>query len=814
MSKFTSPLDHLANHSCKRCQLADWNDRVCVMGDGDPTKKVMILGEAPGSNEARTGRVFSGAAGQVLDSALRAAGLDRGEVYVSNVVKCRPPDNRAPDRAEWEACARYLRREVKAISPAYVLLLGNTALRAVVGRSGITKQRGKRLVLKPDHYLSDAQVMATVHPAYVLRNPGQTSVFYEDVKRFARMMGGGFKSVDVRVAMVQTVEGLKQLRRILMEAEVISYDVETRYMPWDKDWAIVCLGVSTEAGRSYVVPLYHPSSPFRRRWKDVLLYLKPAIQRPGVKLVAQNGKFDNVQLAGAGIFLEHQFDVMLAAHLLDENRPKNLGFLSQTVLGADEYKGMVETKPDRILKTDLRQLCRYNGYDTGYTYQLREKLRPELAEHPRLTRLFVKLMMPASHMMQQVEARGIWVDQERLWPRMEVVQKEIDRRKEVILDSVPKKFIASDAFLNSPQQLARWMFSSRKKGGLGLDPLIKTKSGNDSTNSEVMSHYIDVPEVQALLDYRTLELKWMRTYLVPWSTRIDSRGRIHTSYKLFGTVTGRLSGDMQQVPRDHFIRSILGAPPGWVFIQADYSQVELRIAAHVAQERRMIRAFLTGEDLHLVTATQMTGKAPEDIGKEERKQAKPVNFGFLYGMYPKKFVKYALENYQVKFTLEEAEEFRARYFETFRDLPAWHDRQRRIAHAKHQVQSPIGRVRHLPDILSSDNGVRMEAERQAINSPVQSMASDMMLFAMTLLHKRLDPNECFMVGTLHDGIFFECKEDKVEKWAPIIKEVMETLPLKKTFGAELSIPIVSEVEWDQHWSGIPDASGLGVGVIQ
>jgi DNA polymerase-1 len=247
-------------------------------------------------------------------------------------------------------------------------------------------------------------------------------------------------------------------------------------------------------------------------------------------------------------------------------------------------------------------------------------------------------------------------------------------------------------------------------------------------------------------------------------------------------------------------------------MQADYSQIELRIAAHVSKDRRMRRAFLTGEDLHLAMAASLTGKLPQDVTKEERKLAKAVNFGFLYGMYPKKFQAYAFENYGVEVTMAEAEVARQKYFSMFRDLEAWHDRQKRVAHNYHRVVSPLGRIRHLPDILSSDNGVRMEAERQAINSPVQATASDLMLFSMVQLQPQLDPRSAFLVGTLHDAVFLQVREEVVTEVASVVKETMENLPLKKTFGADIDIPIEVEVEWDQHWTGTPDASGLGIGV--
>ena len=767
----------------------------------------MIVGEAPGEAEATTGRVFSGRAGKLLDTLLDEAGLDRSEVYVTNVVKCRPPENRRPDRVEFESCRIYLEREAKAVNPRYVLLLGNAALQAVARKSGITSKRGVRLTVK-DPVWAHRQIMATFHPAYILRNPGQHSTLAEDVKRFARMMRGEFQVVPVRSKYVNSVEGVKWLRRQLEglpPSSVVSYDVENRGRPWEREWDIVCLGVSWDGQTTYVVPLSHPESPFRSRWRDILRYLSPALRRSDLKLVAQNGKHDNQQLAGALVFLEHRFDIMLAAHLLDENRPKNLGFLSQSVLGADVYKGMVELKPDKIMKEPLKRICSYNGNDVGYTHQIYPKLREELLQHPRLTRLFAKLMMPASHVVQQVEAAGMYVDQKRLYHRMSILQDEIDDRKEVLYEYVPRKM--GEINFNSPQQLGRWLFSKR---GLGLSPLERTATGNPSTKEAVLLHYHDHPAVQALLEYRTLQLKWMNTYLLPWSTKLDTRSRLHTTYKLYGTVTGRLSGDLQQVPRDSFIRGVIGAPPGWCFVQADYSQIELRIAAHVAKERRMRRSFLTGQDLHLVTASSLTGKSAKDVTKEERKKAKAVNFGFLYGMWPKKFQAYAFENYGVEVTMAEAELARQKYFSMFRDLEAWHDRQRRVAHNYHRVVSPLGRVRHLPDILSSDNGVRMEAERQAINSPVQATASDLMLFSMVQLQPQLDRRSAFLVGTLHDAIFLQVREDAIDEVAPLIKEVMENLPLKHTFGVEIDIPIVVDVEYAQHWTGTPDASGLGI----
>lgn len=223
----------------------------------------------------------------------------------------------------------------------------------------------------------------------------------------------------------------------------------------------------------------------------------------------------------------------------------------------------------------------------------------------------------------------------------------------------------------------------------------------------------------------------------------------------------------------------------------------------------MKRAYLMGEDLHLITAEAVLGKPQSEIGKEERKKAKPVNFGFLFGMYPKKFQKYAKINYGIDFSMAECELYRERFFQLYPGLVRWHNRQKRMVAEYQQVTSPLGRVRHLPDIMSPDNSVRMEAERQAINSPVQSCASDICLFAMVKIAPLLNPREATMVMTLHDGIGFEVKEERADYYAALVKETMETLPLEKTFGTKLSVPIVADVEYGTHWTGTEDASGLG-----
>jgi DNA polymerase-1 len=307
---------------------------------------------------------------------------------------------------------------------------------------------------------------------------------------------------------------------------------------------------------------------------------------------------------------------------------------------------------------------------------------------------------------------------------------------------------------------------------------------------------------KALLKYRKWS-KYLSTYLLPMKyMHRDKRSRIHPTFKLFGTVTGRLSCEkpnLQNVPRDSGIRSLIGAPDGWTLIEADYSQIELRVAAMLANETRMLRAFHEGRDVHMETAIDILQKPEDAIEKEERKLAKAVNFGFLYGMGWEKFISYARDNYEVEVTEAEAKAYRAGFFRKWPRLVPWHERQRRLVNRYGRVQSPIGRVRHLQDVFSGDREVRAEAERQAINSPVQSFASDLMLMSAVRLDGRLDPRVALIVGSIHDALLFQARLEQAARIASIIEHEMLNPPLKRWFGAELTVPIEVEIKEGKYW---------------
>lgn len=769
---------------------------MCLIGDGPVPADVMIVGEAPGFREDEIHKPFAGKSGQLLDRELAKVGLHRKDIFLTNVNKCRPPDNDTPNKTQMKACRPYLDAEIEAVKPKFILTVGNTAL-SVIKKSGIMKHRGEV------YNLDDAVVFPTVHPAAVLRNPRYERLFQTDLSTFARIVRGEpSKTPATKVYLVTDKRTLKVMCRAIMSAATLAYDLETTGTDAHHPEAqVVTIAVSPKPGVSFVVPIGHPEA----RWKDpvrILGIVGRAMMYSGAKIIAHNATFDDRWMHRFGVPVDSTFDTMVAAHILDENRYKGLKVLAPMLLGVDPWK---DIDPGKAMETPIRPLARYNAKDADYTHRLYYTFRRELTQrgNERTLRLFVKLLMPASHAVTDVILHGMWLDPKRLNKRLIQVNEKLAK-----IDRKLRKATGTDANWNSTQQLAAILF-----GKLGLDPIEFTPKGAESTKESVLLQLRDEsPVVGLILEWRKW-FKWRSTYLQRWKDVKDENNRMHPNYKMTGTVTGRLSSgkdenanrkerglNVQQVPRDPFIRSIIGAPPGWKFVEADFSQVELRIAAHMSQDREMMRVFRMDEDPHLQMAMTMTGKPAHRVEKEERKKAKAVNFGFLYGMGAKKFVIYARDNYEVVVELDEAEDFRDKFFERYADLQRWHARQRRLVNQYKQVQSPIGRVRHLPDVDSEDKEVRAEAERQGINSPVQSLASDMMLLSMILLHEQMPPDEARIVGTVHDSLLFEIREDRVAYWAPRIKFVMEHLPLKKKFGCTLSVPIKVDVKIGDHWS--------------
>jgi DNA polymerase-1 len=607
----------------------------------------------------------------------------------------------------------------------------------------------------------------------------------------------------------------------------VSCDIETTGLyPWDEGAAIVTLGFGTAAGE-FSLFINHSDSPWSKT--DV----KKIIDRINKKLddcilVFQNGKFDCLWLlVHYGVKWSNDFDTMLAHYLTDENSPHDLEFLAQLFFGAPKWDIPLEEKQG---KASMEKIASYHAHDLFYTRRLYFKLKKALSKDPQVEKVFNKLLMPVARLFVEMECHGCFIDHTKHVEAEKFLNNEI---------RVTTKNLSKWGDINwaSPKQVGELLY-----GKLKLKCPMKTKKGANSTAESALKQ-IDHDCVADLLRFRGAKQQ-LSFFVDGWKPYIVDH-RIHPSFKLHGTVTGRPSCEhpnFQQVPRDTRIRSQITAPPGYVLLEADLSQIELRLIAEISRDPSMMKAFREGVDIHWLTAmrelergagqaelvietakTLSQRRGPMKYGeaieilleagpdaaqevdkvwKELRKKAKAVNFGYSYGMWWKKFIIYARDNYDMKISPEEAQESRKSFFDLYR-LEDWHSDQRRYARRHGFVRSLFGRKRRLPQALSyEDTPERAEALRQAINSPIQSCASDLNLAVLLQMSSEFSRLVFQPTVTVHDSILIEVRIDAVDRVVRRIEEIMTGPDILKDFGIEFTVPICGDTKLGPWGSGV------------
>jgi DNA polymerase-1 len=812
-----------------------------------------------------TNRKSSGRFQDALDLELKGMGLDVSKVLFTPVIKCREFDVSLTTKQLKEHAAMYLMPELAEYPRKYILALGNESLQAVTGKSGITNHRGKPY----DVLDGKAVCMATLSPSAINRNPGQKPGYLADLRLFVNRtkdMVDTFPQPNYFV--VDDKEKLKKLFKILSMTEEIYFDIETYapggeyYMPTGRmvSIAATCIVRDSFGAKKRVVwamPLWHPQSPWRSLWQKIIAMLAKYISNIK-EVVAHNSSFDSKWMIWFGCPLYPTFDTMLAIALMDENVQKGLKPQAMARLGVEPWG--IDTGD--LSKHPIDEVLHYNVLDTWYMYWMKLQLEEELNAQPRLRRIFDLETMPAQRDLIDSEIRGAWIDVKRLNARTpiaisrlaEVDQKIKDAAKLADSEDDAKQLVAWSTEANpsiddyvwpghpdwpttaknkpadinfNASNFARWLLYERLEMPITERGKVKPDGGpgDPSMAEDVIKHLAQDhphPVLDGMLE-RVTKQKHLSSFFNPYNELYDEDHRIHTNFKLAGTVTGRLSSgkadadkisgsrgklrgvNLQQVPRDPFIRGLFGAPPGWTFVEADFSQIELRIGAYLADETTMKHIYSIGGDIHTATAARVTGLPESQVtGKIRKEVGKPVNFGFLYGMGWRKFIETAFSSYGSVFTEFEARGARDAYFELYPKLLPWHAKQRRLVNEYGRVMSPLGRIRHLPDIYSPDQGVRAEAERQAINSPVQGFGSDLAVIAMIrinrILRKKGWDSYAHCLGLVHDAINLEIRNDYVSRVIPIVKKCMEDMDyLYKNFGTVVDIPIVADVALGAWW---------------
>jgi DNA polymerase I-like protein with 3'-5' exonuclease and polymerase domains len=549
------------------------------------------------------------------------------------------------------------------------------------------------------------------------------------------------------------------------------------------------------------------------------------------KMVAHNAPFEERWLKSYGCKVRTVWDTMFMAHLLDENHPIGLKDLGQRLLGFSDWaddnvaglgKEFGQQWEDRAQishkawAASKKRVSIYNGMDVHVTRELmrwqRKHIRRNLKPNENPVRVMREVMIPAIMPLTQMEDN-------RLPVRLSLVSKT-KYKVEAEIAAIEKKL---DASIPDVERWPDWLKKTKPKWGntnwtkwwlyvyqgalcpRRTKPTKTWPEGNPGLSQEDLAK-IDHPAAR-LLSKRSTLYKQLTGFLVPIEQRTVN-GRISTSFSLTGTVTGRLSSrspsdenpglNSQQIPRDRATRNLFGER-GLAWIEVDFSQLELRVAAVMAQEPTMLALFEAGEDIHKYIGKRLV--RAEELTKEQRSLAKGVNFGFLYGMQAKHFKDYVFENYGVTVTAKEAEAFREEYFTTFSGLPAWYRLQRKEALEFGGTHNEFGRFRHLPKVYSSDYWIAENAFRQAINSPVQSTGSDFMLVSLARLARdlRLPDLGAKLVTTVHDSVCLTAPYKTARRVGRIVKETMEmaddTLDRKFFLKADVTI--------SRCWGGEP-----------
>lgn len=600
--------------------------------------------------------------------------------------------------------------------------------------------------------------------------------------------------------LVDSMQALNDLAKSLAQAEWVAFDTETTSTdPMRAD--LVGISLAVKEGQGYYIPIGHRGA-VQLGLKQVLDALRPALTNPSIPKAGHNLKYDYIMLARYGLQAAPlSFDTMIAEWLTNPDS-RNLGLknLAFARLGVQmtEIEHLLGKGKNQITMADVPvgEAAAYAAADADISLRLVGLLRAELEER-RALELFNEIEMPLVTVLAQMEMDGVALDTDFLAG----MATELDQR----LLEIQQKIFTETGYefnLNSPQQLSKALFES-----LRLEPpdrTNKTSTGFYSTAASVLealsgSH----PAVDWVLEYRELS-KIKSTYVDALPLQVNPRtGRVHTSYNQTGSVTGRIASsdpNLQNIP----IRSEIGrkvrqafvASPGSLLLAVDYSQVELRIAAHMSGDTGMTAAFLAGQDIHAATAAAIYGTPIEQVTSAMRRHAKAINFGLIYGMSAFGLTRSS------ELTLAEAENFVAAYFKQFPGVKKYLDGIRVQAAQTGYVETLLGRRRYFPELTTTVNqNLRSRAEREAINAPIQGTAADIIKIAMIRMPEALRRArlQAHMLLQVHDELVFECPQGELDATISVVRQVMQE-------AYPLNVPLMTEARYGKNWGELQVAA--------
>ena len=589
---------------------------------------------------------------------------------------------------------------------------------------------------------------------------------------------------DYQIA--ESDEAIERLGKMLNEAKEFCFDTETTSTD-ALNAELVGLSFSVKPHEAFYVPCPPDRTEVTRRLEK----LKQAFENKNVAKVGQNMKFDMHVLRNYGVTVEGKlFDTMIAHYLLNPELHHNMDYMAETLLDYSTVRiesliGEKGKGQKNMRDVAVEEAAPYAAEDADITLQLKEVLSKKLEEEEGTAFLMEKMEMPLVRVLATMERNGALVDlftltasADRMRARMASIEREV--RKEYPIN------------IASPKQVGELLFGTLKL----VEKPRKTQTGQYMTDEETLSALAGKhPIVDKILEYRGVR-KLLSTYIEALPKLMDKKtGRVHTSYNQTTTATGRLSSsnpNLQNIPvRDEEgkeVRKAFVADEGCVFLSADYSQVELRIMAHLSDDEHLKEAFMSGEDIHAATASKIFQTPLNEVTKDMRRKAKTANFGIIYGISA-----FGLSE-RLGIARAEAKQLIDGYFESFPGVARYIEQCKANAREKGDVETLFHRRRYLPDILSQNANVRQFAERNAVNAPIQGTAADIIKLAMIAVHEKMKEQglRSQMILQVHDELNFNVPKEEVETMRKLVKECMES-------AVTLSVPLVADVGVGENW---------------
>jgi len=778
---------------CKGCKTAH-------MGmEGDLNAEILFVGEAPGVDEDDEGRPFIGDAGILLREAIYNTHIEN--YAITNAVKCRPPKNRTPTTKEIKTCRPFLEEEITNMpNLKLIVLLGNVPLHAVTGiKSGIVKYSGKTMEI------DGRLVLPILHPAYILRHQDEQGTFFEHMARIPNALTGNLTDPSDlgEYTVIRDIDTWTNILANIINTKEFAFDVETTGLsPFQYDSQVKCIGFSWAHKKAAVLPTdYGEFNPWKEdEWNGILDDLRIIFEAPDIKKIAQNAKFDilwvrhilGIQTIGL------YWDTKIAQFLLNENESNGLKDLAWKYTKCGGYETQLKDKVDKVEGDELYE---YNAVDSDITYRIYKAQYQKLAADQQLYALFSGVLLPVSIVLSEMEERGILIDQDLVQEAIDKIDGTdetigiLEELEEEIRSYPSVRQYETDNDIefnpNSHVQLREVLFKYESLPILKRTPT----SREPSTDLDVLDKLKDKsPLCELLIKYSQWQTMRSKT-LKEFTEAVADDGRIHTTYWLTETATGRTSSrkpNLQNLPKGKKdlikIRNAVIADPEHFLVEFDFNQIELRLAAEIAEDE-ILKEALKG-DVHRKTTAGILGILEDQVTDDQRRIiGKTVNFGTIYGQ-----TKWGLMK-KINCTEEEADEYLAKFFETYPKLAEYMENTKNLILTQGWVRSPLGRYRRLPVWKYTDpNSETVQAMiREAINAPIQSLASDFLLVSLIGIKEFLEKFKLRskLLLEIHDSVILSVHQTEI--WiVPIIIKIMTSYFQK---FLKVSIPILVDAKY-------------------